>query len=258
MNSEFAYNGEVADWWLHRSRDPAHRRAYRKIADFIQASYTRAPKTIVDYACGPGNLISLLSRRFPYSKLMGLDGSSFLLNIALRRISRLPRHCSERISLIETPLPSLDLPFGKADLAIFCFPNMTPFFSEEEEEKQRNFRSRSDWMIAAHLAPDNPAALLQSRCISHNLRKLLKPGGICVRVEYATVQRHELSPSELLQVSYEEGSLDSKVGGRMPRQWFRLLASAYFSSQVLEDVYQQTGDDRDRNGGYLITVLRGI
>jgi len=37
-----------------------------------------------------------------------------------------------------------------------------------------------------------------------------------------------------------------------------VLASAYFRSRVLEDVYLQTGDERDKNGGYLITVLRAI
>jgi len=44
----------------------------------------------------------------------------------------------------------------------------------------------------------------------------------------------------------------------MPRQWFRVLASAHFRSRVMEDVYQQTGDRRDKDGGYLITVLRAL
>ena len=79
-----------------------------------------------------------------------------------------------------------------------------------------------------------------------------------MRVEYATMQRHELSPLELSNVLFEEGSLDSAVDGKKPRQWFRLEASAYFRSRVLEDVYEQTGDERDRDGGYLITVLRAI
>ena len=79
-----------------------------------------------------------------------------------------------------------------------------------------------------------------------------------MRIEYATMQRHELSPLELAHVSFEEGSLDSRWEGRLPRRWFRLAASAYFRSGVLEDVYEQTGDERDKNGGYLITVLRAI
>jgi hypothetical protein len=67
-----------------------------------------------------------------------------------------------------------------------------------------------------------------------------------------------LSPSALVEISYEEGSLDMELEGEKPRQWFRVSASSYFRSRVLEDVYQQTGDERDRRGGYLITVLRAI
>jgi SAM-dependent methyltransferase len=254
----FLYNGEMARWWQRRSTDYSHVRAYGKIADFIRDSYRRAPKMIVDYACGAGNLLSLLSRRFPNSRLIGLDGSSYLLGLALRRLSRLPRSCSGRISLIETVLPRYNLLHGQADLVIFCFPNMTPS-SEEKNAQGKRFRlKREDDAIAKYLAPKAPCALKRSRDIAHNLRRLLIPGGICVRVEYATINRHEFSPAELLKVSFEEGSLDTNVEGWRPRPWFRVQASAYFRSGVLEDVYQHTGDERDRNGGYLITVLRAV
>ncbi len=79
-----------------------------------------------------------------------------------------------------------------------------------------------------------------------------------MRVEYAASQRHEWPPIELQRVSFEEGSLDTEVEGILPRPWFRVLASAYFRSRVIEDVYQQTGDKRDKHGGYLITVLRAL
>jgi SAM-dependent methyltransferase len=254
----FLYNGEMARWWLQRSMDYSHRRAYRKIADFIRDSYRRDPKMIVDYACGAGNLLSLLSYRFPNSRLVGLDGSSYLLGLALRRLSRLPRSCYGRISLIETALPRYNLLRSQADLVIFCFPNMTPS-SEEENEREGKIRlKRNDSAIAKYLAPKAPNALERSRGIAYSLRRLLIPGGICVRVEYATIHRHEFSRAELLKVSFEEGSLDTKVEGWRTRPWFRVQASAYFRSRVLEDVYQHTGDERDRNGGYLITVLRAV
>jgi SAM-dependent methyltransferase len=254
----FSYNDEVGRWWLERSAEAAHRRAYRNIADFIKDSFARPPGMIVDYACGAGNLLALLSCRFPHSKLVGLDGSLLLLGSALQRFTRLPRSCSRRISLIETSLPNFDLLRGKADLVIFCFPNMVPSFAEEKQE-WGSWLDKNDREIAGNLAfPEDPYILEQSRCISLNLRRLLARDGICVRVEYATVQRHELSLPELTQVSFEEGSLDYEAEGILPRQWFRLLASAYFRSKVLEDVYQQTADERDRNGGYLITVLRAV
>jgi hypothetical protein len=271
--NRFSYEGRVGRWWLQHSRDNAHLRAYRQVADFIRDSFTRDPGTVVDYACGPGNLLALLSIRFPNSKLIGLDASLFLLGSALRRFGHLPPGCSKRISLIETPLPHMNILREKADLAIFCFPNMTVFPGEENFTEPARFLSGGDRKIAESLSlasepgdpPVRPAeaaanrySLEQGRCITLNLRRLLVRNGICVRVEYATMQRYELSPLALAHVAYEEGSLDTDVEGRMPRQWFRLVASAYFRSRVLEDVYEQTGDERDRNGGYLITVLRAI
>jgi SAM-dependent methyltransferase len=268
---EFSYNGKIGDWWLQHSLDAVHRRAYLKIAEFIRDSYVHEPALIVDYACGPGNLLALLSLRFEISKLVGLDGSSFLLSEARRRFSLLPRECARRISLIETPLPKLKLLDEKADLVIYCFPNMVPFLPvfpatgsilcEKDRRVARclSLASNSlDDRVGEQDASANQWGLEQGRGISKNLRQLLVQGGICVRVEYATMQRDELAPLELSQVSFEEGSLDMCIDGRKPNQWFRLLASAFFRSRVLEDVYEQTGDERDRNGGYLITVLRAI
>jgi hypothetical protein len=270
--SGFSYDGTVGRWWLKHSLDGAHRRAYRNIADFIRDSFTREPATIVDYACGAGDLLSLLSLCFRNSKLVGLDGSSYMLERALRRFRSLQPGCVQRIRLIHTPLPNLNVLPGRADLAIYCFPNMVAFPDDivqdsrywlNEDERQM----AKDLSLAAESCNDadgfsDPAAnqyvLEQGRSISMNLRRLLVPGGICMRIEYATVQRQQLSPAELLHVSFEEGSLETGVKGKKARQWFRVLASAYFRSRVLEDVYEQTGDERDRNGGYLITVLRAI
>jgi hypothetical protein len=124
--------------------------------------------------------------------------------------------------------------------------------------KSRLHLNRAEWILAKRLAPENPGALEWSRTISYNLRQVLPPNGICVRVEYAATHRHDLSSAELQQVAFEEGSLDDEAEGQKTRQWFRVLASAYFRSRVMEDVYQQTGDERDRIGGYWITVLRAI
>jgi SAM-dependent methyltransferase len=273
LGREFSYNGRVARWWLKRASDDAHRRAYRNIAAFVRASFVREPRLIVDYACGAGHLLSALSRRFPDSKLVGLDGSSPLLDLAERRFSRLPPDRAQRISLMETPLPNLSLLNNRADLVTFCFPNMMPSSDEEEIRGSASQLSKADRWIAEKLSlatdgcdeetelPDPSAirdTLERNRRISCNLRRLLIRGGICVRVEYATMHRHEWPPLELQRVSFEEGALETEIEGKAPDIWFRILASAYFRSRVLEDVYQQTGDRRDKNGGYLITVLRAI
>jgi SAM-dependent methyltransferase len=272
-NPDFSYNGYAGKWWQKRAGDAAHQRAYRNIADFIRDSLPRTPRLILDYACGAGNLIALLGQRFPNSQIIGLDGSSLLLDLAEKRLSRLPYGSTGRISLIETPLPGRTV-FGKAaDLVVYCFPNMMPSGKEEERRDSGCLLSKRDQRIAESLVQSDEFCnddedrsdadavrrdLEYGRSISHHLRRLLALNGICVRVEYATTRRHEWSPHELLQVSFEEGSLDVAVNGLKPRPWFRVLASAYFRSRVLEDVFEQTGDDRDKNGGYLITVLRAI
>jgi SAM-dependent methyltransferase len=269
----FIYNGAVGNWWRERAADGAHRHAYVKIANFIRNSIRRDPRLIVDYACGAGNLLSLLCRRFPHSRLAGLDGSSLLLSLAEERLSRLSHSFARRISLIETSLPGPARLRQRADLIIFCFPNMMPSRSREKTRGPAFRLSEKDTLIAKNLSksidPETDGddvlsprairrALEDGRLVSKNLRNLLVRGGICVRVEYATTRRHEWSPLELLCVSFEEGSLDTAVNGIRSRPWFHVLASAFFRSRVLEDVYQQTGDEMDKGGGYLITVLRAV
>jgi hypothetical protein len=263
---EFSYDGEVGRWWLKKSRDGPHRRAYRRIADFVRGSFVRDPGLIVDYACGPGDLLSLLSVRFPRSRLVGLDGSRVMLQFARRRLALLPQSCAERIRLIETALPGRSVLKVKADLAVYCFPNMVSFDERGQPRPAGSWMTSNERKVAESLSRDGVSedahayrrGLEQGRRVSLNLRRLLVRGGICVRIEYATMRRHELSPAELLSVSFEEGCLDHRVDGRKARQWFRFVASAYFRSGVLGDVFEQTGDERDKNGGYLITVLRAI
>jgi|WetSurMetagenome_2_1015567.scaffolds.fasta_scaffold86188_1 hypothetical protein len=269
----FSYNDTVGDWWLKRSADRAHQRAYGNIANFIRKSIPCDPGLILDYACGAGNLLSLLCRRFPHSLLVGLDGSSLLLDLAEKRLSGLPRGCTRRISLIETSLPGRISLRERAELVVYCFPNMIPSRTEEKMRGPGFHLCKQDQKIARSLARarepgdddcDLPKpqiirrTLEYGRSVSKSLRSLLVQGGICVRAEYATTRRHEWSPLELLQVSFEEGSLITALDGTKIRPWFRVLASAYFRSRVLEDVFQQTEDERDKNGGYLITVLRAI
>jgi SAM-dependent methyltransferase len=269
---DFSYNSAVGNWWIERAADRAHRRAYKNIANYVRNSISGDPGVIVDYACGAGNLLSLLSRKFPNSQLIGLDGSSLLLKFAQKRLARLPSGCARRISLMETCLPRPIRLRRRADVVTFCFPNMMPAHSGKMRGVKLKL-SEEDHRIARELSaatepgdplgylpdPEGAADILEyGRSISKNLRQLLVRGGICVRAEYATTRRHEWSQLELLTVSFEEGSLETDLGGTPRRPWFRVLASAFFRSNVLDDVFQQTEDERDKNGGYLITILRAI
>ncbi len=267
-----AYNEEVGYWWSDQAANSFHRYAYRNIAGFMRSSFSRRPGLIVDYACGAGNLLSRLHRHFPTSELVGYDGSSLLLAMARRRLSRQGKTARQRVKLMETPLPSFELPRAIADLAVFVFPNMVPCAAEKEESRLMYRLNPKDRRIAKVLAEhhdsestraqDDPktlcASLLRDRLISLNLRHLLKRNGMCIRVEYADVPRERLTELELLRTAFEEGSLDQRVGGKVLDPWFRVVASRYHRSGVMEDVYHQSADENHKTGGYFITVLRAL
>ncbi len=46
--------------------------------------------TFVDLGCGPGNITDLIARRWPKARVIGVDGSEFMLSAARRRQSQLP------------------------------------------------------------------------------------------------------------------------------------------------------------------------
>jgi SAM-dependent methyltransferase len=259
-----AYNQDLGRWWNWRSSDSAHNYAYRNIARYLRASLSRSPRLIVDYACGAGNLLARLRAQFPNSHLIGLDGSPLLLELARRRLRQ-----RNRVNLIETALPNFNLPGIRADLVIYSFPNMVPSPGSYSLRQARRFLEKPAWAVARRLAyardedrDEAPisrlSALLLGRMVSLNLRRLLKSGGICVRIEYGKVRRNELPEIELMRISFEEGSLDLPVCGKLPEQWFRVLASSRFRSRTIEDVSQQSGSRKDTRGGYLITVLRAL
>ncbi len=264
------YNEKVGRWWFRQAANSVHSYAYRNIADFIQSSIFRPPALIVDYACGAGNLLSRLHQRYPHSRLMGLDGSSFLLGLARKRLARLRHRARQHVRLVETLLPNLDLPPAAADLVVYVFPNMVPCSSEEDGGRWTRYLSANDRAVAGALARrpdpdsisegDDPETicteLLRNRLVTLNIRRLLKRNGFCMRVEYGNVRREELPDLELLRIGFEEGSLDHKVSGKLADHWFRVVASRYYRSGVIEDVYHQSEDESDKIGGYFITVLR--
>ncbi len=258
-----AYNDRLGEWWNSKANDAVHARAYRNIAAYIRASVVRQPRVILDYGCGAGHLLARLLPLFPDSLLIGLDGSSILLNLARRRLGRLRPECRERVRLIETTLPARDFSCTKADLVVYVFPNMVgPGSRLGCGSIGRAEKAMAQYLAREGDCEDKPesirAFLLMGRSISRDLRRLVRRGGLCVRAEYAGARREELSKLEFTRISFEEGSLDVPVDGRCPRQWFRVLASAFCRSSVIGDVHQQEGKRRGGHGGYLITVMRAL
>ncbi len=99
------YNDKIGWWWFHQAGNSCHRYAYHNIAGFIRSSFSRQPGLIVDYACGAGNLLFRLNRHFPDSELVGYDGSSLLLAMAHRRLSREAATAGNRVGRCSSPRP---------------------------------------------------------------------------------------------------------------------------------------------------------
>ncbi len=267
-----AYNESVGHWWMRQAGNPSHRNAYRNIARFIGASFHRPPGRIVDYACGAGHLLAGLHRTFPTSKLVGYDGSALLLARARKILTSLGTTACRHMTLMQTLLPDFELPTARADLVLYVFPNLVPGIAGANPRSWESRLSRAERLMAQSLAKrrdaestrkeDDPgliyATLVRDRLVSLNLRQLVKRSGTCIRVEYANVPRDELPELEMVRTAFEEGSLDQCVDGVAAEPWFRVVASRYHRSGVIEDVYHQSSDADHRTGGYLITVLRAL
>jgi SAM-dependent methyltransferase len=255
-----SYDGEIGDWWLRKAANRPHLRAYRRIADYIGDSFPAAPGTILDYACGPGHLLSLLARRFPASSLVGIDGSQRMLQAARTLLSR-QGLLAPRIRLQKSLLPDFGLPRRMADVAVYAFPNLLL----SPTSGRRAHLGAAELSVARSLAlqrdganDDDPKQvyqlLLEGRLVSLNLSGLLRRGGVLFRVEYAGSPRRQFTRLQLERAGFEEGSMELAGVRRQP--WFRLAACRYVRSSVMNDVYDQTGEPRDLFGGYSITVLR--
>ncbi len=260
-----AYDDILGRWWQRQSSNAAHRYAYRRIADYVAASFQDSPGVIVDYACGAGNLLCNLATRFVHSRLIGLDGSSYLLALAEKRLARLGGDVLTRVALIRTALPNPDVRL-KANMALFTFPNMLSSGTADWLELKpmlsaadlRAARAISIEGADTHSRASAYLGLLRNRSVARNLRALLFRGGHCVRVEYGGVPRDQMTRAERMWAAFEEGTFDGAASPGSQKPWFRIVASAYIRSGAIEDVHHQSGRMCDTHGGYQITILRAV
>ncbi len=266
------YNKTLGTWWLNQSNNRTHGYAYRKIAEHLSSFFGHPPDRIIDYGCGAGHMLTRLYHRFPNSHLIGIDGSSFMLEVAGKRLQYLGREWKQRVELIETELPDFSLTCSRADALLLVFPNIVP--PEEPDDDDDDLHDGDDLAVAEYLAearePDPEEetledddetlydSLLTDNVISRNLRGLLKKGGVCVRADYANAPRNELTELVQQRLAFQEASLAEAVNGLMATQLFPVVGSTYHRSKVLEDVYHRTLDETDKEGGYLITTLVAI
>ncbi len=280
-----AFEGFLADWWMRKSNDPAHRRAYRNIAANIHRTLSEAgidsPKFIVDYACGNGAILRNLATLFPKTNIIALDGSKKMLSLAKTTLNQAGLRSEfveaeeafvqeeSAIRLLRTPLPDFTLPNRKADVVLFLFPNITISSKERRSIRKRSRTDQLTMKAARFLAKWNEVDpntqpdelmedLLDSRAISTNIHQILKKRGFWFHVEYANASREEWDEIDQLTTLFEESAWDVSIGTVNIQSEFRLLKNWFFRSSVILDVYEQSGDPEDRLGGYVISLLQSL
>jgi SAM-dependent methyltransferase len=266
-----AFEGFLADWWLEKSNDPAHRRAYKNISSKMHQILSEAgipsPKTIVDYACGNGAILKSLAARFPETNIIAIDGSKKMLSLAKSLLQQAEHESA--IQFLHSSLPNFALPEKKADVILFLFPNITINNKERRLVRKQLNTDRLTLKIAKFLAKwnevesDYPADeclddILDSRAITSNIHQILKKGGFWFHVEYANAPRNQWDEVDQLTTLFEESAWPVCVRTNEIAREFQLIKSLYFRSSVMLDVYEQSGDPEDRDGGYAISVLQAL
>ena len=267
------YNTTLTRWWNIRASNKSHSNAYRNIAKYVATNIHPIPSLTVDYGCGTGRLLGELAIRFEETQFIGIDGSSTILKTAKNYLRKKTPNPIHKIKLLNFPLPA-DLPLRKkADLVTFTFPQILSNLYDLDLNSFLRYLDYSEIENAVILSesikvgikeenPDEDPELLQSllvnRIISKNIRSLLKRGGYCIRVELANARRDEFPNVYQQRFSFQEGSLDKSLSDDKVKQLFEFVRSEYHPSKVVEDAYEQTGDESDRKGGYWITLLEAV
>ncbi len=266
------YNTPLTRWWNIRACNKSHCNAYRNIANYIITRIDPVPSLVIDYGCGTGSLLGDLAVRFVETKFIGIDGSSAMLKTAKTYLRKEVPDLLNRIKLLKAPLPNKILLGKRADLVTFTFPHILSNLYHLDLNSFLEFLTYSEIENAVILAegveelskgqtdedPDVLQSLIVNRIISKNLRSLVKRGGYCLRVEYANARREEFQNVFKKQFSFQEGSLVKSLSNRKIQQLFELVRSEYHRSKVMEDTYEQTGDESDKKGGYWISLLKAL
>lgn len=260
-----AYDGVMGEWWMQRTSDNSHRRAYRKISEVVRAVAPAEPRTITDYSCGGGDLLMQLADRFPNARLRGIDASSKMLSRAVAQVGGADGRLERPIEFVRSRLPDPRLPAHTEDLVVYSFPDHThndkPHIPANDRRVARVLSKMEDLEFEGD--PEfTPEELYENlswgRAVAINLRHLVRQGGTAVRVDYSDCAIDEMTKVSRMRSAFEEGSLNRAVTGVRCTPLFRLGRSQYFRSKVCEDVFHQTGVEDDKRGGFLVTELRAI
>ena len=260
-----------SEWWFERSQDLAHQRAYRRIAEYAAEKLKTPVHCIIDYACGAGFLMYYLAQVFPDAHIIGIDESEQAIAAAHTYLTmQLSEEQRQRISLECRALPNFELDLPPADLVVFSFPDFRtgserswmrrwkPHFAAEWQETLA-LRRRLDRMFPDLVLPDSQELFIK-RIASRNMHALARSGAYSLRIEYAECQRQECHPMILEEMQWYEGA-DAhaqrlQTAKRQSFNFHAIMSSEYVQSKVMDDVYAQTGDESDRQGGFMMSLFQ--
>ncbi|MDA3962744.1 MAG: class I SAM-dependent methyltransferase [Planctomycetota bacterium] len=266
------------DWWLARARDKAHQRAYQAIADAV-AEHTTKAKVVIDYACGSGLLLARLAQSLPKTQLIGLDESVGMLDAARAWLGQeVGAEKALQVRLLRTALPDFDLKLPKADAVVFSFPDfrcdldgkvikaLSKIHPEEwawSKLASRQIRKQAVQDPDCDDSDDvfDADRLFYERLATRNMRKLVRKGGLLVRVDYALGKRKEWIDAYVGRHDWSLGSwLPDKLTGadRRKARFAEPIKAKYFKSSVIRDVHAQTGSDDCLDGGFIISALKAV
>ena len=119
-----AYNTNVGQWWVNKTRNAAHVAAYRNITNHVVRCAQRESGLIIDYGCGTGHLMKRLVDLLPAWKFLGIDGSKLMLGVAETWAGPKRKGRSASVEFCLAKLPDFSVPIQKADVIVFTFPNI--------------------------------------------------------------------------------------------------------------------------------------
>jgi hypothetical protein len=99
---------------------------------------------------------------------------------------------------------------------------------------------------------------MTERVLSRNIRGLLKPKGLWIKVDYANALRTELTDLSQWRCLFSECALEIPIKWLKSEVLFKLRDNVFRRSSVIMDVYHQTKDPSDKTGGYFISEFGAV
>ena len=147
---------------------------------------------VLDLGCGTGSGLFEAARRWPAARLVGLDGSVGMLDVARREQSQLPESARERISYVQADAATVPAPAASFDLAMTCF--------------------------VLQQVPDRVAVLRE-------MHRVLRPGGILAIYGWVK-ERVPFAPEFELEEALTEAGVSRPVSNEVKAGHYRSIRAA--------------------------------